>query len=315
MAWIGAAAVLVWLALWSFPAPLPHPVPAALAFTPWVVAVSWVPALLAFVLRRHRAAVVATIAALALVAVQLPRHTPSTDPSVGSERPAVRVLAANLQYGEADADVVVEHVRDDDIDIFVAVELTPDAVEALDEAGLGDLLTHRHLLHEPGAGGGGIYSRWPLSGVGDLTAELPPAVPRMPRAQVAVPGAVEVEVVAVHPQPPIGQAATERWRQYFDLLPRPQAGTSTILAGDFNATLDHVELRGLLDAGYLDAAAETGGGGKPTWPSGTRAIPGIAIDHILVDEATTPTSFDTRDLPGSDHRGVLAELEVPRAEG
>ena len=44
-------------------------------------------------------------------------------------------------------------------------------------------------------------------------------------------------------------------------------GDVQILAGDFNATLDHAELRALLDRGYIDAADAAGEGWTPTWPA------------------------------------------------
>ena len=48
---------------------------------------------------------------------------------------------------------------------------------------------------------------------------------------------------------------------------RCRRGDGRILAGDFNATLDHPELRAVLDRGYVDAADAASGGLKPTWPA------------------------------------------------
>ncbi len=65
------------------------------------------------------------------------------------------------------------------------------------------------------------------------------------------------------------------------LLPSPQQGASPwILPGDFNATLDHAELRRVLDLGYRD---------------GQRGIRRL----LSVD-----------DIPGSDHRAVYARLAI-----
>ena len=68
-------------------------------------------------------------------------------------------------------------------------------------------------------------------------------------------------------------AAVPLWTA--DLRDEPAAdpaNRATILAGDFNATLDHVELRRLLGTGYRDAAASLGRGLTPTWPyAGPRA--------------------------------------------
>ena len=89
-------------------------------------------------------------------------------------------------------------------------------------------------------------------------------------------------------------------------------GPLRVLAGDFNATLDHDALRGLIARGYVDAADATGSGLKPTWPVGKRP-PGITIDHVLVDRRIAVRSYGVHEVRGSDHRAIVAELRVPPA--
>jgi endonuclease/exonuclease/phosphatase (EEP) superfamily protein YafD len=103
------------------------------------------------------------------------------------------------------------------------------------------------------------------------------------------------------------------WRGDMRALPRatPQ-GPVRILAGDFNATLDHAELRRLLDSGYEDAAAEVGAGLRATWPHGRRLPPPVAIDHVLADARCGVREFSVHPIPGTDHRAVVAELVLPR---
>jgi endonuclease/exonuclease/phosphatase family metal-dependent hydrolase len=84
-----------------------------------------------------------------------------------------------------------------------------------------------------------------------------------------------------------------------------------ILAGDFNASLDHAAMRRLLDRGYKDAAAQVGAGLIPTWPSNKRIPPIITIDHVLVDHRVGVKAVSVHDVPGTDHRAVFAELTVP----
>ncbi len=82
--------------------------------------------------------------------------------------------------------------------------------------------------------------------------------------------------------------------------------------GDLNATLDHAPLRRLVDAGWRDAVELANGGFLPTWPSHGEysPFPGpvVAIDHVMVDDGLTVTEVDTVDIPGTDHRGVVATL-------
>lgn len=93
----------------------------------------------------------------------------------------------------------------------------------------------------------------------------------------------------------------------------PAAGFRGCLLGDFNATLDHAELRRLLDTGYRDAAEVAGEGLSLTWPAGRPRLPPlVAIDHLLVDERLAVRRVRVIDVPGTDHRAVFASLSVPR---
>ena len=69
----------------------------------------------------------------------------------------------------------------------------------------------------------------------------------------------------------------------------------------------------MVDSGYEDAAAETGTGLRATWPAGRRFPPPVTIDHVLADARCGVRSARVLDVPRSDHRAVLAELELPRA--
>jgi len=85
-----------------------------------------------------------------------------------------------------------------------------------------------------------------------------------------------------------------------------------VLAGDFNATLDHAELRRLLDRGYHDVAEQAGTALRPTWPAGRTIPTQVTIDHVLADRRIRVVSARSVAIPGSDHRGVLTELLLPR---
>lgn len=84
-----------------------------------------------------------------------------------------------------------------------------------------------------------------------------------------------------------------------------------IVAGDFNATVDHPAF-GELD-GCVDAATIAGRAGVATWPSFTPRWFGAPIDHVLVDpQSWTVVRAAVLDGPGgSDHRPFEAVL-VPR---
>ena len=136
-----------------------------------------------------------------------------------------------------------------------------------------------------------------------------------PEAVVTVRGAPPVRIKAVHPRPPVSRAAEPEWRSALAALPgADKRGDVQILAGDFNATLDHPEFRGLLDRGWIDAADSAGAGWRPTWPApprSGRSLP-LTIDHVLVDRRVHVERVTVVDIPHSDHRAVIAVLRLPR---
>ena len=133
---------------------------------------------------------------------------------------------------------------------------------------------------------------------------------RMPRGLVRLPDGTRVEVVCVHPFPRAAAHSTSG-ASSSRAFPAPlDSGPLHVLAGDFNATLDHRELRRVLDRGYRDAADALGEGLTPTWSShGLLSLP-ITIDHVLVDDRAGILDYSVHDLPGSDHNAVFAELAL-----
>ncbi|RKT52185.1 endonuclease/exonuclease/phosphatase family protein [Saccharothrix australiensis] len=278
---------------------------ATTALVPYFTAAGVLLGAIALLARRWFVGTVTLLVALVLVAAVAPRAFPDARPiGVGQE---VRVMAANLLVGKADAEVLVAAVRDHAVDVLALQELSPAMVVDLERAGLDEVLPHRVFLAEPGASGSGIASRYPLT-ARDLAG---PSTLRQAGALVALPGA-DLEVVSVHPLPPVTPDGPEPWQRDMAGLPRPDLnGPYRVLAGDFNATLDHVGLRRLLNHGYVDAADQVGAGLDPTWPADAVWPPPVVIDHILVDDRCPVDTFQVVDIPGSDHRAIVSQFVVP----
>lgn len=81
-----------------------------------------------------------------------------------------------------------------------------------------------------------------------------------------------------------------------------------VVAGDFNATLDHAPMKDL--GGCADAGLEAGIGGVSTWPTSSHTtLLGSPIDHVLADSSAWRTrSASVLTLSGSDHRALVVEL-------
>lgn len=285
-----------------------HPLVAMVSFTPYVAATAPLPVMAALLLRRWIVAGAAAVAAVALAVAVLPRafggpHAASAD----SAAPVLTVMTSNLQYGQGDPRAVVRLVRERRVDVLSLQELTPAAVSRLERAGLRGELPGRILDTRPGAAGSGLYARRRLrpSGPPDMTGAA------QPEGRLTVPGLGPVQVKTTHPPPPISRDAVGDWKRLLGMLPGPRDGdVPRILAGDFNGTLDHRAIRRVLDRGWYDAAGETGEGLKTTWPA-DRARPEITIDHVLVPPPLRVRRVTVHDVPGSDHRAVIAEIVPP----
>lgn len=307
--WTPVAAVGLWAMVRVAGLEAGFPLVPLMAFTPYVAVLSFLPIVVALI-ARHRAATVAAVVVAAVFAVNVAPRAMGEARAEAAGGAALNVMTANLYFGHADADTVVAHVRDRQVDVLSVQELTPDAAGELDAAGLRELLPHAVLEPAWGAGGSGLYARHPLEEQPDRIRSSRMA---QPVASVKVPGAAAVEVVAVHPTPPI-PGMVSAWSEDLDALPgASHDGPLRILAGDFNATADHARFRRLLDSGYVDAADAAGVGLAPTWPTTRRRVPvpGVMIDHVLTDPRSAVTGAVVLDLPGSDHRAVVAALRLP----
>ncbi|USX49715.1 endonuclease/exonuclease/phosphatase family protein [Lentzea sp. HUAS12] len=280
---------------------------AATSLTPYITVLGLLVGLFALFRRRWVIGLTMTLVAVVLVANVAPRAFSDARPNgVGQQ---VRLMTSNLLVGIADAEAIVREVKARRVDILAMQELTPDMVADLERAGLNQVLPNRVFLDEPGGSGSGIASRFPLSRR-NLT---PPGTLQQAGALVDLPGK-DIEVVSVHPLPPVVDAGPEAWQRELAGLPAPDStGAIRVLAGDFNATLDHVGLTRLLNKGYVDAADQVGKGLIHTWPSNSGFWPPpVTIDHVLVDSKIVVDTVDVFDVPGSDHRAVVTQFVVPR---
>lgn len=279
-----------------------------MAFTPYIAGFSLVPVTAALLLRRSGAAALSAITALALIATVLPRAVPDGQPVPTG--PGLRVLSANTLAGSADPESIVELVRRLDVDVLALQEITPRGAARLAAAGLGGLLPHSQANPLWGVGGSALYSRFPLR---DGGFRLNPAGFGQSFATVDVPGAPEVRVESVHPCAPYNGEQLRCWAA--GLAGQPAAtrkGPIRVLAGDFNATLDHAALRRLRATGYRDAADAVGAGFAGTWgPYDGDRIPPVTIDHVLVDRRVRVEAVSVHPIAGSDHRAVFADLTLP----
>jgi endonuclease/exonuclease/phosphatase family metal-dependent hydrolase len=277
----------------------------AVAFTPYLSVVGVIALGVAVLRRQWWAAGVCGLAALVLLGLVVPRvfGGPSEHPGT-----PVTVMSVNMLLGGADPSSIVDVVRSRRVDVLAVQEFTPQAETDLDAAGLAQLLPYRESHPELGASGSALYSRFPLTDGGGRVAS--PEGHGQAYAMVHPPGVDPVRVESVHPVPPLDAEFTGWWADGLrGQLPAGEHGP--ILAGDFNATLDHAELRRLLGTGYRDAADEVGDALAPTWPFyGPRSwlTPRVTLDHVLVPHDVGVRAFTVVPIPDTDHRAIVTTL-------
>ncbi|GIG65030.1 endonuclease/exonuclease/phosphatase family protein [Phytomonospora endophytica] len=317
MTCLAAALALAFALMRLFGLEVTWPLRVLVSYTPYVTAAALLPALAALALRHWRLAVAALVAPLVLTVLIAPRALAGDQPD--ARGPEITTATVNLYYGHADAAAVVALADEYQVDVLSIQELTDEAVTALDAAGIAARFPYREITPGIDASGTGVYSRFPLTRNTSLEFDTHFM---MTGVTIAIPGAAPVELLATHPLAPYEAARVGDWLSDLARLPRATPeGAVRILAGDFNATLDHAAMRDIIDSGYADAADAVGSGLTGTWQPhpGDRASvrglvpPRVALDHVLVDERVAVRAVAFDDLPGGDHRPVIAALTLPAA--
>jgi endonuclease/exonuclease/phosphatase (EEP) superfamily protein YafD len=308
VAWVMVVPFGAWAAMRLLGLESGYPLVALVAFTPLVVVGAALVVLVAALLRQRAAAVAAAVIAVALAGVVAPRALGGPSEAEGGSGARLRVLTANMRFGRASPEALVAISRE--ADVVSVQELTPGLAAELDRLGFAERFPERVLKPLAGGHGIGLYSRIPLSPLSAPEGLRNP----MLRASARLPGSEPFEIFAVHVPPPVRDERVAQWRSDLRRVPAATpSGAVRILAGDFNATLDHAELRRVLDTGYEDAAAAVGAGLRGTWPSGRRLVPPVTIDHVLADRRCGVRAVSVHAIPRSDHRAVLAELALPQS--
>ena len=285
------------------------------SFRPAMVAgllVLAVAAMVVAVIRKRGWTLPAGLLAVAAVggAMVLPRALPAPDVPE-PDAPAARtltVLSFNTYEGQADVDAVAALIRSSRPDLIALPESAAryrDRLAPL-RPGLPVHPVPRARPRRPGRHGG--RARRPRRRRGAGRPQRRRSRPsRSPAAASATcgssPSTRSRRPPATIPQWSSDLATLDRW------CADRQAGP-VIVAGDFNATLDHSVFRDGDDRVRRRGRADRRG------PGGHLAEPfprwlGPQIDHVLITGGITAETLSVHDIPGSDHRAVVTRLRLP----
>ncbi|TQS44961.1 endonuclease/exonuclease/phosphatase family protein [Cryptosporangium phraense] len=302
--WLTVAGCAVWALVRGIGFDTRTPFAQLVSFTPYVAAFSLVPVVAAGVTRRWRVLVAALAVAALFGAFVVPRVLPSGSPSGGTR---LRVMAFNTKIGAGSVSSLAALVRRASPDVLTVQELTPEWAAEFSALGLFPYSALRAL---PGASGTGIWAKYPLTDARTVDSRT-----GFDQTRATLRGPRVIDVISAHPRPPIFKpeefGSVSRWTEDLSRLPGAStSGAVRVMAGDFNASLDHSPFRKLVDTGYVDAAAEVGKGLVPTWPMNGNKAPPVTLDHVLVDSRGDASSFNAYTIPGSDHRAIVADLII-----
>ncbi|MBI1349656.1 MAG: hypothetical protein GC156_00890 [Actinomycetales bacterium] len=221
-------------------------------------------------------------------------------------KPVLRVITANVWFGGADPEAILQLARVHEVDLLALQETTPEFLDGLAAAGAADLFPHSLLAPGPAWQGAALWSRLPL--------RHPVITERgtIFRVEATVTlGDVESpddpQVASVHVHAPWPGASGPWLEQLAELEAQLRASERpVILAGDFNATLDHRPFRRLLRAA-ADASVSARTWWIRTWPAYLPVPAVIAIDHVLL-RGFGARSVTAHRVPGSDHAALVVTL-------
>jgi len=249
---------------------------------------------------------VACAIGLGLLVLATPLVTGASTPDVPDDAARIRVASVNLLYGNDRAAEVTADLRSSSPDVIVFVEYTPEHQAALQASALAADYPHRIERPLPRAGGIAVWSRTPVGAGETLDTDLLSI-----DAQLDTPDG-PVRIVAVHVPTPVFDF--DAWRDDLALIESIGRSTDvpTAVVGDLNASYWHPAFRDLLDAGFVDAHIATGDGFSTSWPANRPFPPFVQLDHVLTIDGLVPLDVTDIDIPGSDHRGLVATLAVIR---
>jgi endonuclease/exonuclease/phosphatase family metal-dependent hydrolase len=224
----------------------------------------------------------------------------------------LRILELNLRFGLADLDQLSAEVSAANVDVVVLEEVTRSNAKTFAGKAWRKLLPYQ--LGTAGADRDGAR------GIGDARGTM--VLSRHPASSLATADGTRFSnlsaridlpghpftLVAAHPVNP--GYGVEGWLDDSDAVARLALAHDEgplVVAGDLNATAEHLTVRELMaKAGLSDTA--TGRGWHPTYPADTWFPPLIQIDRMLVSRQFRTVDFRTVRVAGTDHLGLLVTL-------
>lgn len=228
-----------------------------------------------------------------------------TPPPPTNRLPDLRVLHANVLYTRDDYRPLIDSILHLRPDFFVLQEMTPAGVQAV--ASLRREYPYQDSVWAKGPCFILVGSRTPFT-VDSAARQLYRVIQLTSRVREK-----QVSLITVHPRTPILPSWFQQRNDQLDFVAGQLASatTPTVLIGDFNISPFSPVYQQTFGFGSARnssfQACRDRFGWTPTWP---RFLPllFIPIDHAFVNHTFQTVGFRTLSTPGSDHRGLLVDL-------
>lgn len=273
----------------------------AASFIPYGV-FAWLGALIMFLVAGHgwtRALALVAAAGLALQIVWTVPYFPLRTPPAGGG--GTTLLTFNSRCDGSWREDVAKMLIEWQPDIAVIQGSGKRQTEALAEAGLEQIYPYEAFfpMETLPACGTRIYSKNPLTNAPSSSAAVS-------GVQTEIDG-VETTLLAVDTTGP--QKGLGNWEAELGQVQAAAVSTEgpLVVAGDFNATAEHIPIRSLTrNANLSDATAHHGW--LPTWRANRWPGPLIQIDHVFISNDFTATNATAIQVGSSAHKAILVTL-------
>ncbi len=219
-----------------------------------------------------------------------------------------KFTSININSQNTNWEKFADYVRKYDPDVIILTELTPSFGVHL--VSLKNDYPYGKAVMDNGNFGIGIISKIPLEQT-KIHRQSNSQIPYI-SAKIQFFNSI-LNIVAIHPFPPIGAEGTQLRNEYFDDVSKfiQKTQTPSILCGDFNATPWSHPFKKLLSETKL--RLPQGSGLVPSWPSSLPFLR-IPIDHCLATENLRVGNYSRGPNIGSDHFPFEMRIQLPAAK-
>ena len=205
-----------------------------------------------------------------------------------------KITSINLLSSNSKNDLVLNYINQEDPDILILMELTPNWLVKLSP--IIDKYEFKEIVPRSDNFGIALLSKYKMrSAIDYFELNNKPSIVSDLKIDNQ-----NFSIIATHPIPPINQETFENRNQQLAniIRKRPQFSDNVILVGDFNTSSFSSHFNQLIKNDLKDS--RIGFGLLPTWPASFKVFQ-TTLDHFIVSDHLNVIERNTGPNIGSDH--------------